>query len=211
MKIGKTLGILALGAAITLGALNVPGVAQEFVAHTPDQPTAEMVIEQQDAFTPQYEIQDSTYYNEIHQPGIDAVQQETNNSGLVTMAPTQIAEHLDQPSVEGGYDSDIESAYFSAQFSSSQSSASFEVVCSDQGMGDALLDGHGPITSLDNGVTLQRVGEDHISSNWMQMDAQGQSHCLVASSGMSMNQTANMANSLHTFTPQNIGGAYLAQ
>lgn len=211
MKLGKTLGILALGAAVTIGALNVPGTAPEQVFVDNNQPTAEMVIEQQDAFAPTAQIADTTYYNEIHQPGLDAVQQETNNSGLVTMAPTQIAENLKHPSVEGGYDTDFESAYFSARFSDSQDQASFEVVCTDQGIGDALIDGHGPLKTLDNGIALQRIGEGQISSDWIQMDASGDCHCLVASQGMTMQQTAHMANSLQTFNPVNVGGAYIAQ
>lgn len=210
MKLGKTLGILALGAAVTIGALNVAGPAPEQVFVGNDQPRAEMVIEQQDAFAPSAQVADTTYYNEVHQPGLDAIQQETNNSGLVTMAPTQIAEQLQHPSVEGGYDNDFESAYFSARFSDSQGKASFEVVCTDQGIGDALVDGHGPLTTLNNGIALQNIGEGRISSDWVQMDASGQSHCLVASQGMTMQQTATMANSLQTFNPVSVGGAYIA-
>lgn len=203
MKIGKTLGIIALGAAVTLGTLNVCGPTPTLPHLHQDTARAEMVLDQS-------QLSDSVYFNEVHEPGMQAFQSETDAAGIHTMAPTKIASHLDSPSVEGRYDHDFDSHEFSARFTNSETGANFEVVCTNHGIGDGLIDGHGPVVSLDNGITLQQVGPDRISSDWVRMDSQGSSHCLVASEGMSMQHTAEMAGSVQNFAPQQVGGAYIA-
>lgn len=183
MKMGRLLGLTLLGAAAAAGVVNVcttHNVAQE--------PTSSLVMDQ-------------VQFTEVHEAGKDAYQAETNRAGISTVAPGVIAEHLDSPNVEGYYDADMDTRSFSAIFADTETGANFEVVCTDQGMGDALLGANGTLAVLDNGIQLAETSPGRISSNWFPTQ-DGKSHCLVAGDGMTVGQVATMAESLLPFSPQ---------
>ncbi len=194
MQIGKTLGILALGAAILSSGCNMATGAQDLAHVDADQPRAEMVIED--------------HYNPVHGAGMDAIQKEANNAEIVVVAPTEIAEHLSHPSVEGLNNSEMQSKTFSARFESGSGNASYEVVCTSDGVGSGLVNGSGSPNLLSNGWILHQTGPAKISSDWVKVS--NGSSCQVTSEGMSMSQTAHMTSSLQTFTPS-YDGMLLAQ
>lgn len=194
MHLGKTIGILALGAAIISSGCNMATGAQDLAHVDADQPRAELVIED--------------HYNPVHGAGMDAIQKEATNADIVVVAPTEIAEHLSHPSVEGLNNSEMQSKTFSARFESGSGNASYEVVCTSDGVGSGITNGSGPLTMLSNGWILQQSGAGKISSDWVKVS--NGSNCQVVSEGMSMSQTAHMTSSLQTFSPS-YSGMLLAQ
>ena len=209
MNLGKTIGIFGLCAAMLVSGCQMGGPNSQDIANVEDnQPKAELVIE--DSVHTLSTVDSTTFYNPVHQAGHDAIQKETNNAGISTMAPTEIAEHLNSPSVEGSIDAETGDQNFSARFTSAETGANFEVICTNQGIGSGIiLDATSPITILQNGIALQQTA-GRISSNWVKV-GQDDCHCVVESEGMTMGQTAHMAGSLQTFNPVQVGGAYIAQ
>lgn len=194
MNLGKTVGIFALSAAILTSGCQVGQSPQELATIDQDRPTAELVVE--DAYQP------------VHGAGFDAIQKQTDAAGIATWAPTEIAEQLSEPAVDGWQDQEMQTKNFSARFESPDGRSSYEVVCTDQGVGSGGFNGNGPLTVLDNGLVLQQTGPQSMASNWVKVGAD--SHCRVTSEGLSAAQTVHMSNSLQTFAPD-FQGAYLVQ
>ncbi len=207
-RFGKIATVLALSTAIVAGGLQVGGHHQDLATVDNNQPQAELVIE--DAYAPATEQHAGTiHYDAVHEKGIEAIQKETDASGLYTIAPMKIASHLGEANVDGTYDQNLDVSDFTAVFSDSATGAAFEVACTNDGIGDALIDGSGPLTVLENGLILQKTGANEISSEWIRTSPDGTNSCKVRTENMTLEQTVEMAGSLHLFTPSHVNGAYI--
>ena len=187
MQLGKTLTILALSASILASGCHMGTSPQKFAQVDNDRPVAEMVIED--------------HYNPVHDAGHDAIQKEATVAGIDVMAPSEIHEKLTEPSVEGTNSEEIQS--FSARFESANGAANYEIVCTNQGVGQGLANGNGPLTQLGNGIILQAKNGGY-ASDWFAV-GNGKSQCQVVTQGMTLNQTVHMTSSLQTFTPDSVG------
>lgn len=194
MNIGKTLTIFALSAAILTSGCSVGSGPQDLAHVDQDQPHAEMVVED--------------HYNPVHEAGKDAIQAETNHAGIGTIVPGEIHENLNHPSVEGYRDAEMGTQTFSARFTNDSGNASYEVACTNEGVGDGLANGTGPLTQLANGIIFQQTGPNKYSSDWIQTSNGG--HCQIVSQGMTLNQTVHMSSSMQSFAPD-FSGALIAQ
>jgi hypothetical protein len=192
MNIGKALTIFTLSASILATGCSVGTQPQELAQLDQDQPRAEMVVE--DAYKP---VDEAVYdaYNPVHDAGFDAIQKETTNAGIGTIAPMEIHERLSEPSVEGLQDAEMGTRTFSARFESASGDASYEVVCTNEGVGDGLVNGSGPLIHTANGYILQQTGAG--------------GSCQVVAQGMSQGEVVHMTSSLHTFAPD-FSGALIA-
>ncbi len=184
MKLGRALGFAFLGVAAAAGVISVCNTQAPL-----QEPTTSLTTT------------DQVEFNQVHEAGLDAYQSETDRAGISTVAPGLIAAHLDSPNVEAYVDSDMDTRNFSAIFSNSGNGANFEVVCTDQGVGDALLGANGTLAVLDSGLQLAETAPGHISSNWF-ATPDGSSHCKVAGDGLTVGEVATMAGSLLNFSPQ---------
>ena len=195
MNIGKSLTIFALSAAILTSGCNMGNGPQDLAHVEQDQPHAELVVQQDQ-------------YNPVHEVGKDAIQAETNHAGIGTIAPSEIHESLNHPSVEGNQSAEMGSKTFSASFTNDSGNASYEVVCTNEGVGDGLAHGNGALTQLANGIIFQQTGPNRYASDWIQTSNGG--HCQIVSQGMTLNQTVHMSSSIQTFAPD-FSGALIAQ
>lgn len=194
MNIGKALTVFALSASILASGCSVGAPNPEMAHVDQDQPRAEMVVE--DA------------YNPVHDAGYDAIQKETNNAGIGTIAPSEIHESLSEPSVEGFQDAEMGSKTFSARFESASGDASYEVVCTSEGVGEGLAGGSGPLIQTANGYILQQTGPGKYASDWVKTSNGGS--CQVATQGLTQGQAVHMTSSLQSFAPD-FSGALIAQ
>lgn len=194
MNIGKTLTVFALSAAILTSACSVGGAPQDLASVDHDQPHAELVVED--------------HYNPVHEAGKDAIQAATNEAGIGTIVPGEIHESLTHPSVEGYQDSEMGTQTFSARFTNDSGNASYEVSCTNEGVGDGLAGGTGPLTHVAGGIIFQQTGPGQYSSDWIQTSNGG--HCQIVSQGMTLNQTVRMSSSIESFAPD-FSGALIAQ
>lgn len=193
MQIGKALTIFALSASILVSGCSV-GTPQELANVEQDQPHAELVVE--DA------------YNPVHDAGYDAIQKATDSAGIGTIAPTELHENLSEPSVEGYQEVETGAKTFSARFESPDGKASYEVVCTNEGVGDGLAGGSGELIHLANGYILQQTGAGKYASDWVQTSNGGS--CQVVTQGLTQGQAVHMTSSLQTFSPD-FSGALIAQ
>lgn len=185
MNIGKALTIFALSASILSSGCSVGTTNQELANVDQDQPRAEMVVED--------------YYNPVHDAGLDAIQKATEDAGIGTIAPSEIHEKLSEPSVEGVQDAEMGTRTFSARFETPDGKSSYEIVCTNEGVGEGLAGGSGELTHLSNGYILQQTGPGRYASDWVKTSNGGS--CQVVSQGLSLNQTVHMTSSIQAFNP----------